>query len=330
MSALLKNDNPDSNVFLEPNDRVIVYSKNDFKNVKNVIINGSIKNPGKYNYKSNMDLKSLILEGRGTIEKYPRYFVEVAKLSDENDEGYAKSYNILLNDNYDVVSVEYLNQKIQLEKSIFELSPFDLVSIRPDPFYVELQTVSIVGEVKFPGDYTILHPDEKISDLIRRAGGLKLNAYPEASIFKRNNEIVNIDLKKIMKRFNSKGDIKLQKGDYLIINKSPDIIIVDGEVNAPGIYTYTQGHRINDVIREAGGLTDNALKSGIFIKFPNGKSEKYNRFYNNPKIMNGSKIIINTKPEEEPFNLTEYLKESTAIAASLAQTISIIYLATRS
>ena len=63
------------------------------------------------------------------------------------------------------------------------------------------------------------------------------------------------------------------------------------------IYTYTKGHRINDVLSEAGGLTDDALKSGIFIRFPNGKSEKYNRFFNNPKIMNGSRIIVNTKPE---------------------------------
>ena len=52
--------------------------------------------------------------------------------------------------------------------------------------------------------------------------------------------------------------------------------------------------------------------------------------YRNPKVLDGSIVTVGKLPEEEPFNLTEYLKEVTAIAASVAQTLSILLIASRS
>ena len=79
----------------------------------------------------------------------------------------------------------------------------------------------------------------------------------------------------------------------------------------------------------AGGFTQNAEKDDIYIRYPNGISKRYNPWYGNRKVKDGSVISVGTKKEQEPFDVTEYAKELTAIVASLAQTISIIALAAR-
>ena len=71
------------------------------------------------------------------------------------------------------------------------------------------------------------------------------------------------------------------------------------------------------------------MKSNVFISFPNGKSRKYSRWLSNPKVLDGSVITIGKKPDEEPFNRTEYLTDLTSIFANIAQAVSMIIIAQR-
>ena len=84
---------------------------------------------------------------------------------------------------------------------------------------------------------------------------------------------------------------------------------------------------MDDLIKMAGGLTINANKKDIHIKYANGVSKKYNRLFSNHKIYDGSVIYIGKKEEEEPFDTNEYLKDLTSIFANLAQVISLILIA---
>ena len=102
-----------------------------------------------------------------------------------------------------------------------------------------------------------------------------------------------------------------------------------GEVNSPGFYKFNPGKRVNDIISMAGGYSQDAEKDNIFILHANGLSRKYSRWLNNEKVYDGSIITVGRQKEEEPFDHTEYAKELTAIIANLAQTISIVILATR-
>mgnify|MGYP001998127932 CR=1 FL=1 len=142
------------------------------------------------------------------------------------------------------------------------------------------------------------------------------NAYPMDSKFTRNGQLINIDLDKIIKNPKSKKNVRVQAGDRLVINNKPNTIQLIGEINAPGYYKYNPGFRINDVLGQAGGLSNNADIDNIFVTFPNGKSKKYSRLFSNPKVLDGSVITIGSKPEEEPFDRTEYLKELSSIIAN--------------
>ena len=172
-------DNPKSgaNVELQANDLVRIYEKNIFMNDKNISINGAVRRPGIYKLKTGMSLKDLILEAGGTNENVYRYRVEVSRINPLNKdlEKYAETitfnvdekFSILSIDSTDLVGKEFSNKSLD-----FKLKAYDLISIRPDPYFTNQKTILISGEVLYPGEYTILRSYEKITDIIERAGGL--------------------------------------------------------------------------------------------------------------------------------------------------------------
>ena len=221
---------------------------------------------------------------------------------------------------------DFSNNNIQNDFA-FLLAPYDYITLRPDPLFKLQSTVELVGEVNYPGSYVLTSSRETLSDIINRSGGLKANAFKEASMLIRGDKKIHIDLGKIIKKPRSSIDIDMMPGDRIEVFSRPNIIQIFGEVNAPGDYKHRTGKRVNDIIDQAGGFTEDANKNDIFIRYPNGKSTKYHRWMKNVKVIDGSIIEVGKKPEEEPFDKTEYMKELTSIFANLAQTISIILIA---
>ena len=84
---------------------------------------------------------------------------------------------------------------------------------------------------------------------------------------------------------------------------------------------------MSQVIKRAGGFSPDALKSDFFIIYPNGLSKNCSGLFRNTKVLDGSIITVGKKPEEEPFDKTEYFKELTSIFANIAQVVSIIMIA---
>ena len=155
----------------------------------------------------------------------------------------------------------------------------------------------------------IIGPNETLSDIIDRAGGLRLNAYGAGSKFTRRSQSVKIDIDKILKRSHSEADIQVQDGDELYIASKANMIEIRGQVNTPGYYKYKKGRRIRDIIRGAGGFTLEAEKNDIYISYPNGQSKKYNRWIGNSRVLDGSIITVGKKEPEEPFDKTGTVKK---------------------
>ena len=326
LGAVLDNPSSSDNILLKPGDDIKIYSKTVFNGFKSVNVVGAVQNPGTYSYKENMFLKDAILEAGGILDDVYKYNVEIARIDpNSNSEGvFAKSFNFSLHKDA-MFSNKGYNPNVS--ENNFKIKAYDLINIRPDPYFQMQKTVTVSGAIKFPGEYVILSPEETIYDIIIRAGGLRESAYPLASQFIRSNQQVNIDLKKILKNPRSLGNIRVQEGDNLIIPTKPDVIQVVGEVSAPGFYKHIKGLRVNDVIDQAGGFSQNAMLDDIYIRFPNGKSKKYSRWLSNPKVKDGSIITVGLKPEEEPFDRTEYFTDLTTIIVNLAQAISLIIIA---
>ncbi len=333
LKGVVDQSNQDFNLRLKPGDEFHIYNKNIFNFVYPVTIDGVVKKPGKYELKTGMTLKDLILEAGGVIAQAYKYRIEIARIDPDklNDNLFAEIIKVGMFNDYSLddnnFEIDSKSEVINLKREGFSLKPYDIVTVRSDPYFNIQEKIEISGAVYFPGSYTLTGPNEKISDVIGRAGGLRPYAFPEGSTFTRDNKVIKIDIKKIIESPKSSSNIFVDSGDKIFISRKPKMIKISGEISSPGNYSYNKNYRVNDVISLAGGFTQNAEKSDIFITFPNGKSMQYKRFFKNPKVLDGSLITIGKKKESEPFDSTEYAKEISGIIANLAQAISLIIIA---
>ncbi len=143
-------------------------------------IEGEVQQPGEYFYSEDMTVEDIIFLAGGFKESAAKSFVEVARrVKDGKDESIVSEiYNFPISEDLSLSS----------NSSNFQLQPFDLVVIRKSPTYEEQTVVEIEGEVKFPGKYVLTKRNERISDLLRRAGGLTSFAYADGTTLIRRTE----------------------------------------------------------------------------------------------------------------------------------------------
>ena len=331
-------DNPESpqNLALMPDDIIRVYPQTVFNAVKPVTIEGAVENPGQFDLKTGMILKDLILEAGGVNADVYGYKVEVARIDPENKtfDNFAKIFSLTVDDKFSIVEVAFKKSgnpdEVEIERNGFLLQPFDVVSIRPDPYFSLQRKVAISGEVMYPGSYTILSPQEKVTDIINRAGGLRPEAYPAGSRFTRQGQTIQMSFDQIIKNPRSNRNYQVQEGDEIVIVQRPNLVFVNGEVNNPGLRKFVPGKRLRYYINATGGYTPDADKWNVFVQLPNGDSFKMNPLtLVSPKIMDGSIITVGLEPpEEEPLDKTELAKDVASILADLAQVVIMVMLMT--
>ena len=313
---IMKNPSSEDNLKLLSGDVVRIYPQSIFRKSNKITLAGAVLNPGEYKLKTNMNLKDLILEGGGFTEQHERYKIEITrKDSINNANTYSNNFVIDMDGSYTIISDGYKK---------FQLKSRDFITVRSDIYQNLTQIVNVNGSVNFPGSYALNGSYETISDIIKRAGGLRADAYPMASKFTRNDKQIMLDLNNILKNKNSKQDIVLIGGDMIFVANIPTIIQISGEVNVPGYYKFTERKRVNDYINLAGGFTQNAELKDIWIQYPNGRSKKYHRYFSNSKVLDGSVIKVGIKKESEPFDRTEFAKEMASIMTDFAQLFLII------
>ena len=335
LGKLLEYPESEENLVLKPNDIIKIYENDIFINNKPISIAGAVRNPGTYYLKTGMDLKDLIIEAGGLIESVYRFKVEIARIDplNTNLDEYAKKITFEIDHNNNIMSDK---NDLSVEQSsstseFLNLAPYDLVSIRSDPYFTKQKKVNISGEVLYPGDYAILNSNEKITDIIDRAGGLLSSAYPAASLYNRKGTNINASIDKIIKNPKSKLNFKVQDEDRIIIVPHPNVVSIAGMVNRTGVHKFVDGKRVRYYLSLAGGLNPDADENNIWVEYPSGDSKIYRPWtLKNPKVIDGSTIKIGKKKEEEPFDRTEFAKELTGIIANLAQALAVVFLAAKS
>lgn len=211
----------------------------------------------------------------------------------------------------------------------FSLRHRDLIFVRENPEFKTQKTVVIDGEVKFPGEYALRVRNERLSDVIARAGGATKAGYVEGGRMTRRGTRVNIDFEKAIVDENEDHDIILQPGDVISIPPKPNSVAISGEVNNPGILGYIDGEHLWSYIDRAGGLTDSA--NYVLVTNPSGNVEKFGTgwFHSNPRLADGSTIAV-TKyppplPEKEGESLATTIKDIFAITTSAATLAFIVW-----
>jgi polysaccharide biosynthesis/export protein len=334
LSALLEDPNSKNNFFLMPNDVIKVIKKNIFTSPQSVEINGAVKSKGQYAFKQKMTLKDLIIESGGLNQNGHAFNVEIARKDSLNTDLNSLSFlmSLTIDNNFNILSFindDYKNKNFSPPGDFF-LEPDDVVSIRSNPFFSVHDKIIITGAVVNPGTYVILNRDEKISDIIERAGGVLDIAYLRGSTYERAGEKLIISLIDILKNPESDFNFNVQDSDFLTIPYRPNFIRVIGEVNSPGIHKFTNNKSVKYFLSIAGGLNNDADTQNIWIEYPNGSSIAYNKkFFFNTPVYDGSTIRVGKKEKGDPFDKTEYIKELTSILANLSQAITVIFLATK-
>ena len=209
--------------------------------------------------------------------------------------------------------------------------------------------------------------DERVSSLLKRAGGLSEEAFIEAanlirvntSIQKEDNNKtedkvkkiqqelkdtssslaesftkptikVGLNLNKILSNPNGIDDILLQEGDVLSIPKQKNEIKVNGEVMVPSEVVYKEGASLNYYIDKAGGYTDNARESKVYVLYPNGDANRIKHFLffkRYPQVTAGAEILVPKIPEKKnKMSVTEIVALTTAVASMVGVVIALIRL----
>lgn len=336
--AALSNAASADNLELQAEDRLQIYSKRSYVEKSMVRIGGAVKNPGEFPYDESLTLTDVLTLSGGLTMAAASNRVEIFRVEILNDQP-TKT----------VVATLNINEDFSVSGSNFQLEPFDQIIVRSVPDFELQQIVTINGEIRYPGPYPIISPNETISSLLKRAGGLTNEAFPEGATLRRPEErgFVVISFDEILENPNSPSNLILRKGDIIDIPKKKDLVGVAiansramelypdkmlnaGKINVP----FAAGKKAKYYIDNyAGGIGEKGKKKLITVEHPNGEIERTKNFLffrKYPTVQKGSVISIGRKKEKREDPASKKPKEETdwgkVIANSIAQITAVLSL----
>jgi polysaccharide export outer membrane protein len=281
---------------LQSQDSLTVLSIRDLREPYYVTIEGAINQPDTVAFVNNMTVADLIAQAGGFQEGAKPNLVEVARRIRQDSAGIRTTmleiYRFSVDRNLQITPIESTSPE-------FRLQPFDIVYVRTSVNYEAQKQVTIYGEVMQPGNYAIYNREERISDLIKRVGGLKPEAYIAGAQLRRLGQVIGNDLRNILNDPGSEENLLLQNGDTLFIPRRSEIVSVQGALLNPSSVSFKADYKFEDYISEAGGYTDNARKSKGYVVYPNGRKDRTHRFLffsSRPRVEPGSTVIVPFKP----------------------------------
>ena len=345
--GILEGTVPD--VPLRNEDVIYIASRQERNETKTVTINGEVAYPGVYRYADNETVEDLIIQAGGPTEAASLAKVDVARRvtnpnSVEAGDQIAQNFSFKLNPDFTIA-----------DQPDFTLQPFDEVYVRRSPDYTEQQNVSIEGEVQFEGNYALSNKGQRLSEVIKQAGGLTKRAYPEGTKLlrlmtaeerdmmetvlrtaQRNSGKDSIDVKKLitnatypvgielekaLKNPGTDDDPILREGDRIVVPRYDGTVKINGEVLFPNTVYYKEGKSTDYYINLAGGTTSTGKKSMTVIIYMNGMVARADRKH---KPRPGCQIVVPTKARRKGMTLPEILSigSSTASIATMIATIA--------
>jgi len=331
---------------LAEDDEIEVFSVTEFRPDRFVAIGGSVRRGGRFPWREGMTLRDLVLLAGGVREGAYLREAEVARLPLDRSRGVtATTVRVPLDSSYlgDYVPGRPYAGAPGLDSPAFGtspevlLNPYDNVLVMEQPDGQLQRTVTRTGEVRFPGRYALKSKDERISDLIARAGGLTGEADADAAYFSRTRSNtsfaaqavservrtrVGVDLSRALRRAESDDDLVLTDDDSLHVPFRRTTVEIQGMVNAPTAIAVDRGRNLRYYVRAAGGASANGDEKKAYVIQPNGKIESRSRvawlFVQNPTPRAGSTVVVPLRENRE--NSAERI----AAVALIAQTIASI------
>ena len=346
--SIMAGTSPD--IPLQKNDILYIPSIHDLEDRGDVAIFGEVAKPDSYSYSDNMTLEDLIIRAGGLRESASTVRVDVSRRikdskSTASTDSIGQMFTFALKDGFVIDGQQG-----------FTLQPYDQVFVRRSPGYQAQQNVQVTGEVLFGGTYAMTTTEERLSDLVKKAGGATPKAYLRGAKLirvaneeekKRMRDVINlmnrqfgeammdslgirvedtfsvgIDLEKAMAKPGSEYDLVLREGDVLDVPKMNNTVKVNGAVMMPNTVGYLSDKNANYYLNQAGGYALNAKKSKKFVIYMNGQVARI-KGRSKDKIEPGCEIIVPSKKNKK-VNVGEILGYASSFGslATMFATIS--------
>ncbi len=288
-------------------DDVSIRSKWDLEERQLVTVHGLVRSPGRYELLDGMTLTDLLMRAGGFTDDAYAVRAELTRVATGKR----------LADTLQVPLQRDLTRCV--EASSFALQAHDAVFIRRNPEYREPEFVVLDGEVRFPGTYTLTRRNERLSDLMKRAGGLTPEAYAQGARFSRlSGARLAIELPRAMRQNASRHDLILMPGDTLIVPRHTPTVMIEGAVLNPVTALYQPGASVAHYITQASGFRADANRRGVVVMSPSGRVRKGGR----PEP--GSRILVPARLAEEKSDGLKDIATVMSIVASAATTYFLV------
>ena len=346
-------DGTSPNLALMKNDILYIPSIHDLEDRGNVTVHGEVAHPDSYPYADNMTLEDLIIQAGGLKEAASTVRIDISRRiknprSTADNDTIGQMYTFSLKDGFVIDG-----------QPGFILEPYDQVYVRRSPGYQAQQNVAIDGEILFGGNYAMTSREERLSDLVNKAGGptnyaylrgAKLTRVANASEKKRMGDVirlmsrqlgeamidslgirvedtftVGIDLEKALSNPKSNADLVLREGDVISIPKNTNTVTINGAVMVPNTVSYMKGKNVDYYLNQAGGCSDNARKSKKFIVYMNGQVTKV-KGSGKKQIEPGCEIIVPGKAKKKGniANILGYATSFSSLGMMIASIANLI------
>ncbi|WP_298030653.1 SLBB domain-containing protein [uncultured Alistipes sp.] len=341
-------------ISLRRNDVLEIASVRDLEEKGAFRIEGLVSRPGVYPFADNTTLEDLIIQAGGLLDGASTVRVDVARrLKDpkslEASSALSEVFSFAVKDGFVIEGTPG-----------FVLRPYDMVEVRKSPAYQVQRRVSIDGEVVFAGGYTLIQKNERISDLVKRAGGVTSDAYVRGGrlIREMNDEeravrdevvqlarrnsgadslaveklqmndryTVGIELDKALANPGSDYDMVLREGDRLVVPEYVSTVKISGEIMKPNTVLFIKGEKLKYYISQAGGYGSRAKKGKAYIIYMNGTMSRV-KGQGKARIEPGCEIVIPGKRARKGMSLAEIMGLTTSAASVGTMAASIANMA---
>lgn len=340
-------------IALYKNDVLFVPSKYDLKEQGTITIAGEVFTPGTFPYAANTKIEDIIIQAGGLLESASTVRVDVTRRivdpkSTKKKKDIAQVFTFGIKDGFVIEG-----------DAGFVLQPYDHVFVRRSPGYSPQINVEVAGEVEYEGAYSLSMRNERLSDVINKAGGVTEWAYVKGARLERvmstdeylqakdmldivalQNQAdddsvkvnadnirrvysVAINLEKALANPHSDYDLALREGDRIFIPQYNNTVTIRGAVRKQNTVTYDPDKSLSYYIKEAGGFGNRAKKSGTFIVYPNGHIKEVGRNTKAKDIEPGCEVIVPTKHKSN-WNINTTISTITATVSTLAVIATLI------
>ena len=327
---------------LQNEDILFIPTLAEHQNLRTLTITGEVIFPGTYEFADRMTIEDLILQAGGLTDRASTIKVDVSRrLRDPNAAEatmeIAKTFSFSLAD-----------------QTNFTLEPYDIVQVRRSPVFQDPIRVTVEGEIAFEGSYTMEQKNQRLSDVVKSAGGVVPGAYVRGARLVRRmtadekarmqavinmarqsadgkdsialNKIamsdtytVGIHLDEALANPGSTQDIELMDGDRLIVPRFNHTVRISGDVNAPNTVAFEDGENYKYYIKQAGGFGDRAKKSHTYIVYQNGTMAVAKE----GKIEPGCEVVVPSKAPRNQNSMAQWLGIGTSMASLATMFVSV-------